>query len=364
MQKMMTYSEANSVLGSSLTPANRCLSKAVAIANDADPDLLTNFDNARLVPASVIEPATNWLDEHTVEHYFVDEDGNKIDDGKSLSITLPQHGEVIVVRTKALLDGQPFPDDLKGGHVASGDDTPDPSASYHWVHNDGIISNYPYHTHASFDIYGNKLPTYDQYLWTNDDYGMMLLVRNKYGSILGKEQDENGITTRVITCPLDYSRANMPGATPFHILMNDWYATPNKLNTIDVVNLWNISLSVNRTNLSYDINRGIIDFKDAEIGQESTDTYLTGFGNGPDDYEIVYIGYYVYLESLKESTDGKISNITKNQDDASFKVARTGDALFDKSGVRRKTCNLYKIYKKSDPSIFVYFIASFDPIAE
>ena len=62
MQKMMTYSEANSVLGSSLTPANRCLSKAVAIANDADPDLLANFDNARLVPASVVELATNWLD--------------------------------------------------------------------------------------------------------------------------------------------------------------------------------------------------------------------------------------------------------------------------------------------------------------
>jgi len=51
----MTYSEANSILEVSLSPSNRCLSKAVAIDNGANPDPLANFANSRLVPASVVE---------------------------------------------------------------------------------------------------------------------------------------------------------------------------------------------------------------------------------------------------------------------------------------------------------------------
>lgn len=363
MQKMMTYSEANSVLESSLSPTNRCLSKAVAIANDANPDLLANFENNRLVSASLIEKTTHWLDEHIVEHYFVDENGNKIGDGKSLSITLPQHGEVLVVRTKALLDGQPFPDDVKGGHTAGGDDTPDPEGGYSdWVHNDGVISTYPYHIHARFDVHGNELPTCDQYTWERDDYGL-IDPTSYFGSVFNQIKDKNGISTYVLICPLDYSRANMPGGTPFHIRMNDWYATANKLNTIDVVNLWNINLSVDRAHRSYDINRGIIDFERAEIGQESTETYLTGFGDGPNDYEIVYVGYYIYLQTLNESTDGKISDVIKSENGTSFKIVRTGDSLYD-GLYRRKTINLYKIYKKSDPSVCVYFVVSFDPIPQ
>lgn len=55
MEKMMTYSEANEVLDVSLSPSSRCLSKAVAIDNGANPDPLANFANSRLVPASVVE---------------------------------------------------------------------------------------------------------------------------------------------------------------------------------------------------------------------------------------------------------------------------------------------------------------------
>jgi hypothetical protein len=55
MERMMTYSEANSILEVSLSPSSRCLSKTVAINNGANPDPLANFDNARLVPASVVQ---------------------------------------------------------------------------------------------------------------------------------------------------------------------------------------------------------------------------------------------------------------------------------------------------------------------
>lgn len=100
MQKMMTYSEANSVLESSLTPANRCLSKAVAIANDANPDLLTNFDNSRLVPASVVEKAAHA----EVLHFFCDENGNNL--GTDYTVNVPEGQGAFVVYTRILVNGQ------------------------------------------------------------------------------------------------------------------------------------------------------------------------------------------------------------------------------------------------------------------
>lgn len=71
MAKMMTYGEANNVLGSSLSPSNRCLSKSVAVNAGAATDPLAGYSNNRLVPASSITPA------HvpTIEHYFVLSDG-------------------------------------------------------------------------------------------------------------------------------------------------------------------------------------------------------------------------------------------------------------------------------------------------
>ena len=100
MQKMMTYSEANSVLESSLTPANRCLSKAVAIANDANSDLLDSFANNRLVPANVIEKATHA----EVLHFFCDENGNNL--GTDYTINVPEGQGAFVFYTRILVDGQ------------------------------------------------------------------------------------------------------------------------------------------------------------------------------------------------------------------------------------------------------------------
>ena len=56
MLKMMTYSEANSILGSSLTPTNRCLTKSVAISAGAAETPLADFTSNRLVPATKVEP--------------------------------------------------------------------------------------------------------------------------------------------------------------------------------------------------------------------------------------------------------------------------------------------------------------------
>ena len=84
MQKMMTYSEANEVLDVSLSPTNRCLSKAVAIANDADEDLLVNYSDNRLVPASVVEQAAKA----EVLHFFCDENGNNL--GTNYTIDVPE----------------------------------------------------------------------------------------------------------------------------------------------------------------------------------------------------------------------------------------------------------------------------------
>jgi hypothetical protein len=187
------------------------LSKAVAIANDADPDLLANFDNARLVPANVIEPATHWIDEHTIEHYFVDEDGNKIGDGKSISVTIPTHGEYIVIRTKALLDGQPFPDDLKGGASRAGYDTPDPSLNYYgWVHNEGVISKIGIHIHATFDVFNKRWPNPSAEQEDANASGL-INMKSKYGFFYYGKPDENGITEYILHCPLDYSRVNDDG---------------------------------------------------------------------------------------------------------------------------------------------------------
>lgn len=71
MLKMMTYGEANQVLGSSLTPTNRCLTKSVAIEAGAAEDPLASFTSNRLVPASVVQPGHHVV----IENYFVLEDG-------------------------------------------------------------------------------------------------------------------------------------------------------------------------------------------------------------------------------------------------------------------------------------------------
>lgn len=54
MARMMVYSEANSVLETSLSPLARCLTKKVAIDNHAAPASLSAYVDSRLVPASMV----------------------------------------------------------------------------------------------------------------------------------------------------------------------------------------------------------------------------------------------------------------------------------------------------------------------
>lgn len=104
MVKMMTYSEANSVLGSSLTPANRCLTKSVAIASGAAEDPLSSYASNRLVPASVVQPA-----QHDVaEQFFLDENNNRT---KQLTITVTPITQEVTYRTIVVLNGEVVKED-------------------------------------------------------------------------------------------------------------------------------------------------------------------------------------------------------------------------------------------------------------
>lgn len=349
MQKMMTYSEANSVLGSSLTPANRCLSKAVAIANDANPDLLVNFDNARLVPASVIEQNSHWLDEHTITHIFVDENGNQIGDGKTLNVVLPEHGSIILIRTKALLDGQPFPDYMKGGSSYADEQHPmDP----YWIHNEGCISE------EGYNVYSDYQPT-------DEDAGMIDRV-GTYDTSFWPRESSPGITTHIVECPVNYRYANVPGHTVFSIIINDDFARPLNINRPDTVNNWNIQLNVNRQSLPYDINYSSYSFSDRDqIGQESFDFFLTGFGSNRSDYTIQYVGWSCggLFEFFEYNESGKVTEIVPQYGEDSFTVKRTGDAaVLPGHEYKSKTLNLYKIYKNSDPSIYVYLAVICHPL--
>lgn len=52
--RMMTYKEANQILGSSLSPNNRCICKSTAINNYAEPSPLSPYASNRLVPVSKV----------------------------------------------------------------------------------------------------------------------------------------------------------------------------------------------------------------------------------------------------------------------------------------------------------------------
>lgn len=98
MLKMMTYGEANQVLGSSLTPTNRCLTKSVAIEAGAAEDPLASFTSNRLVPASVVQPGQSDV----YENFFIDSNGNQV---KSLTINVNPDEEVVVVKTVLYVNG-------------------------------------------------------------------------------------------------------------------------------------------------------------------------------------------------------------------------------------------------------------------
>lgn len=70
---MMSYKEANQILGSSLTPNHRCIAKRTALENDAQSEPLIPFTYNRLVPVSAVKKKTVTF--HIV---LLDENGNVI----------------------------------------------------------------------------------------------------------------------------------------------------------------------------------------------------------------------------------------------------------------------------------------------
>ena len=70
---MMSYKEANQILGSSLTPNHRCIAKRTALENDAQSEPLIPFRYNRLVPVSAVKKKTITF--HIV---LLDENGNVI----------------------------------------------------------------------------------------------------------------------------------------------------------------------------------------------------------------------------------------------------------------------------------------------
>ena len=123
----MTYGEANSVLESSLSPTNRCITKSVALANGAETDPLSSYATNRLVPASAVqkgstppgpeppgpgpEPPT-----HTFEHYFVLSNGTYSASPTvyvGLNDTETYFDTVILVDGEVYKDSEPYSSDWK-----------------------------------------------------------------------------------------------------------------------------------------------------------------------------------------------------------------------------------------------------------
>lgn len=145
MVRMMTYKEANQILGCFLTPNNRCICKRTAIENDAQSDPLAPFANNRLVPVSKV--IKNLPKYHIV---ILDEDGGTLYD---------EH----------LVEGTPIPNPghpNKPGYTPAGWDPEDIPATalkdgtYRRKYTKDAIK---YHI-VLLDENGNVIPGYDMYL--------------------------------------------------------------------------------------------------------------------------------------------------------------------------------------------------------
>lgn len=78
MVRMMTYKEANQILGCALSPNYRCICKKTAIANRAQENPLAPFTQNRLVPVKTAGMAHGVAKKHHV--VILDENGGTIYD--------------------------------------------------------------------------------------------------------------------------------------------------------------------------------------------------------------------------------------------------------------------------------------------
>lgn len=115
MKKMMTYTEANQVLGSSLSPNNYCICKQTAIENGADTTPLTTFEYNRLVPASAVSKQDQPLQYHITfadgmqyaeGAYFYMNDGSFVPVANSSSINANDVAYVAWLGQPSVYNGQ------------------------------------------------------------------------------------------------------------------------------------------------------------------------------------------------------------------------------------------------------------------
>jgi len=106
----MTYSEANQILGCSLTPNNRCICKITAIDHYADPAPLASFTNNRLVPVDYVN-----LIEYTVTY-----NNNVTGDSITRSVS---HGSTAPSITPWTISGYTFDHWNKPFGTVTGNDT-------------------------------------------------------------------------------------------------------------------------------------------------------------------------------------------------------------------------------------------------
>ena len=142
MVKMMTYSEANQVLGSSLTPNNKCLCKSIAIASGADESLLTSYNSNRLVPASAVQPAQHDV----VEQFFVDDNGNLV---KELTKIVSIIATEAIYKTVVTVNGEIYkPEQIEfakfpyNDYYKDTDKWTDPDEMYSWGQSSPLEAEY------------------------------------------------------------------------------------------------------------------------------------------------------------------------------------------------------------------------------
>ena len=320
MQKMMTYSEANEVLGVSLSPTNRCLSKAVAIANDADADLLADFADARLVPANVVEPGTHWIDEHTIDHYFVDENGDRYgeDDDPDITMAVPLHAKLFVIRTKTLIDGEAPTQEFKGDYADS-HDSQDRSV---WTRPQG----------SRADGYGwDEIFTQDsRYTAGQTAYSGIATGGGRASRCfqLSPSTQSDGTALYVINLDKDGSS----GA--FLIGLNFPSDTVKRCKLQNIIDDWNINATLERYDIGYDVSDGIVELYRKDVGY-SKDITVTGFSG---DVVVEYFPTETYdSQFTSASVNGNIVTVTRTQEGG--------------------TADIYKIYDSNDSRRCIYICA-------
>lgn len=392
MERIMTYGGtggANEILQPDplLTPSSRCLSKAVAINNGANPDPLANFANSRLVPASVVEKQGGG-GEGPFTITFVAKDGSTV-----LDSAVYEKDEVISsAPNPPVLENREFvgwKSTSDGHYLSIGSTTATSNVTYKATYR---ITNMPDIKHFFIDESGQNVGTsYTVTVplgsvfafvktktlvdgqcpsseWTggisqysgqyeklyipygpfadgrgyNDAYSMYSGGKSSTGIVTGggkisrgfilvKEVNPDGSTEYIIH--LDDTGDS--GTEIMSLQFNYQVMEEYEINNIDD---WNIQLTVNRQNLGYSISEGVVNLYGKSVGY-SKNIMVSGFTGTP----IVQF-VPIYSDEYYPGYDDQFSSITVN-----------GSQLIVTRREEGGTFNFYKITDSGNPSHYIYF---------